>query len=254
MKSFKLSFGVLAAIIASVSGVALAQVSDNPATAASTSTPLTPEEDNAKAANDRGLAANNAGDLATALAAWQEAYNSAPDTANGKIIAMEAAKRLGYVMIEHQDPRRAEAYFAAEAVIGRKLFFQGELSARKVADAVNHWASAAGAMGRSNESAALVFYAREIRARAAAASSSQILNREAEFKADSIEGMHVNIGTFCATSYVEILAKHVTCEDEAGARTEAVTLESRQIKADAPPPMTKAERDAKAKDKGGDDE
>jgi hypothetical protein len=266
-------FGILAAVAASLGSVAIAQVAQTPeplaspptvetATTTSPSTaptaPATPAVEtaaNEAAANEaytRGNTANSAGDAAAAIAAWKQAYQLAPRTGAGVQIAMNSAKRLGFAMIDAQDLRSAEAYFAAEAVLTRRLYFLGEASARRLSEAVMHWASGAGAMGRSNESAALVFYAQEIRARAQAASSSQILKRDAEFKADSVEAVRVNVGGLCVTSYIEILASLVSCQDEAGARSEAVSMQSRQIIADAPPPPTKAERAAaEAKNKKG---
>jgi len=106
---------------------------------------------------------------------------------------------------------------------------------------------------RSNDSAALVFYAREINARERAALSSQVLNRDADFAADKIEGVRVDTGSFCATSYIPLLAKKVSCEDERAAKSEALSLQARQIKADAPKPMSKEEREKKDKEKGGEE-
>lgn len=259
-------FGIVAALTASLGSVAIAQVAATPVPAAITApppvqtAPSTPSETTAPATDEaaaneayaRGNAANAAGDAATAVAAWKQAYRLAPRSGAGLQVAMNSAKRLGFAMIDSQDLRSAEAYFAAEAVISRRLYFLGETSARRLSEAVMHWASGAGAMGRSNESAALVFYAQEIRARAQAASSSQILKRDAEFKSDSVEAVRVNVGGLCVTSHIEMLASLVSCQDEAGARTEAVSMQSRQIIADAPPPPTKAERDAaEAKNKKG---
>ncbi|KAF0117091.1 MAG: hypothetical protein FD163_65 [Hyphomonadaceae bacterium] len=255
----------MAALAASLGSVAIAQVAAPTAPATEVSpapvqpapaTPTTGPAD-AVAANEayaRGNAANTAGDAAAAITAWKQAYQLAPRSGAGLQVAMNSAKRLGFAMIDAQDLRSAEAYFAAEAIISRRLYFLGETSARRLSEAVTHWASGAGAMGRSNESAALVFYAQEIRARAQAAASSQILKRDAEFKADSVEAVRVNVGGLCVTSHVEMLASLVSCQDEAGARTEAVSMQSRQIIADAPPPPTKAERDAAdAKKKKGDE-
>jgi len=210
-----------------------------------------------KAANDlvlqKAKASKEAGDLVGASKLWQNVYeNSATDT-DGMKQSLEAAKNLGFYSLETQDVRRAEAYFAAESVLARKLYFSGSVNSKPLTEGIKHWASAAGLMMRSNDSAALVFYAREINARERAALSSQVLNRDADFAADKIEGVRVDTGSFCATSYIPLLAKKVSCEDERAAKSEALSLQARQIKADAPKPMSKEEREKKDKEKGGEE-
>ncbi len=211
-----------------------------------------------KSANDlvlqKAKAAKDTGDMSGASKLWQEVYENSANDADGMKQALESAKNLGFYSLENQDVRRAEAYFAAESIIARKLFFSGVINAKPLTEGVKHWASAAGLMMRSNDSAALVFYAREINARERATLSSQVLNREADFAADKIEGIKVDSGVFCAVSYIPLLAKKVSCDDERAAKTEALSLQARQIKADAPKPMSKEEREAKNKDKGGDQE
>jgi len=210
-----------------------------------------------KAANDlvlqKAKASKEAGDLVGASKLWQNVYeNSATDT-DGMKQSLEAAKNLGFYSLETQDVRRAEAYFAAESVLARKLYFSGSVNSKPLTEGIKHWASAAGLMMRSNDSAALVFYAREINARERAALSSQVLNRDGDFAADKIEGVRVDTGSFCATSYIPLLAKKVSCEDERAAKSEALSLQARQIKADAPKPMSKEEREKKDKEKGGEE-
>lgn len=235
-----LSFGTCALLGASI---ALAQ----------TPPPLPPapivENNEAKTAFAEALLAKQAMDMPKAVKLYQTAYEKAQNTNDGGKIAIDAAKALGYYYLENQDLKRAESHFAAEAVIARKLYFQGAINAKPFTDAVKHWASASGLMMRSNESAALVFYAREIMARERAALSSQILNREAIFAADSIEGLKINVGSFCAIDYVPYLKTHASCNEEISAKTEALSLQARQIKADAPKPLTKEEREAKEKKK-----
>lgn len=248
--------GALCAISASLSSVAIAQIAgeaaQNEVAATPTKAPPTAEEISARAILVEGTASNAAGNLPAAVASWSRAYTSAPQTDGGIRIAMEAAKRLGFAAIENRNTRQAESYWAAEAVLARKLYFSGAINARGFAESIGHWASGAGAMGRSNESSALIFYAAEVKARAQAAQSSQIMNREANFTADKVESIRVNVGDLCVTEVIEILKTHVTCEDEQAAKSEAMSLQARQITADAPPPPTKAEREAKAaKDKKG---
>lgn len=207
-----------------------------------------------KASNDKALleakGLKEAGNMAGAVKIWQGVFENSASDNDGLKQSIEAAKNLGYYYLENQDLRRAEAYFAAESILSRRLYFMGGINAKPFTDAIKHWASAAGLMMRSNESAALVFYAREVGARERAALSSQVLNREAAFAADKIEGVKVNAGVFCATSYVPALAKKVSCEEEISTKTEALSLQARQIKADAPKPMSKEEREAKSKEKG----
>ena len=191
-----------------------------------------------------GSAANANGNIAEAVASWSKAYSLAPATDGGRKIAREAAKRLGFAAVENRNARMAESYWAAEAILARKLYFAGVINARAFSESLGHWASGAGSMGRSAESSAFVFYAAEVRARAQAAQSAQILNRESNFKADKVENIRVDAGGLCVTGNIDILKTHVSCDDERSMRSDAVSLQTRQITADAPPPPTKAEREA----------
>ncbi len=202
------------------------------------------DEGAARAVLAEGSSANANGNLVAAIAAWSKAYSMAPATPEGRKIAREAAKRLGFAAVENRNARMAESYWAAEAILARKLYFAGAINARAFSESLSHWASGAGAMGRSAESSAFVFYAAEVRARAQAAQSSQILNRESSFKADKVESIRVDAGGLCVTDNIEILKAHVSCDDERSMRSDAVSLQTRQITADAPPPPTKAEREA----------
>jgi hypothetical protein len=195
-----------------------------------------------KGGNDASLAGN--GDEAVKL--WRTAITLAPAGDTGDLVAMEAAKRLGFAAFERRDPRSAEAFFAGEAIIARRLYFADKITARAFADAVSRWASATGAMGRSGDSAALVFYAQEIRARAQAAASAEVLNRDANNPADDVGTVKIANSSVCIVGREPLLKDRVSCDDEAGARGEALSLQSRQIKASAPPPPTKEEREAKA--------
>ena len=208
----------------------------------------------ARAAFQEGITANSAGSLRTAEAAFRQAIVLAPAGEVGDPVAMEASKRLGFLAFENRDPRTAETFFGAEAVLARRLYFSSKISARGFADAVGRFASATGAMGRSGDSAALVFYAQEIKARAQAEQSAQLLNRDANNAADSVSGVRVASSGLCVVGRDPILKDRVSCDDEAGARGEALAMQARQIRASAPPPPTKEEREAKAakaKAKGG---
>ena len=185
---------------------------------------------------------NADGNIPQAVALWKEIYISADKSPEQQKLAMDSAKYLGFNAVENRDVRSAEAYFAAESIIARRLFVTGQLSARTFSSSVSHWATGAGAMGRSSESAALVFFAREVKARAQAMESQKVLNREANFSADSIEGIRVSSSSVCVINNVEILAKQITCTDEANAIGEAMSLQARQIKADAPPPEKKDDK------------
>lgn len=221
-----------------------------PAPVAAAAAPVAPEpavsDAPAKAALKAGSDASAAGDIPGAVAAWRQAVELAPPGEAGERIVADAARRLGFAAYELRNPRGAEPFFAAEAVLMRRMYFSGRASARAFSDAVGRWASATGLMGRSNESAALVFYAQEIKARAQAAASAEALNRDAESPADQIGPVRVNVGEFCATGREPLLKDRVSCEDEAGARSEALSLQARQIRASAPPPPSKEEREAKA--------
>lgn len=211
--------------------------------------PVTDEA--ARASLKAGTEANTAGDLRQAEQAFRAALTLAPPGEAGDAIALEATKRLGFLAFEKRDPRSAETFFGAEAVLARRLYFSGKISPRAFADSVQRFASATGSMGRSGESAALSFYAQEIKSRAQAEVSSQILNRDTNDPADSVGNVRVAASGLCVVGRDPILKDRVSCEDEEGARGEALALQARQIKASAPPPPTKAEREAKeAKNKG----
>lgn len=182
------------------------------------------------------------GNAAQAVVLWKEIYISADRSPEQQKLAMNAAKYLGSNAFENRDVRSAEAYFAAESIIARRLFITGQISARTFSTSVSHWAAGAGAMGRSTESAALVFFAREIKARAQAMESQKVLNREASFSADTVEGIRVSANSVCVINNIEILSKQISCSDEASAIGEAISLQARQIKADAPPPVKKDEK------------
>jgi hypothetical protein len=229
------------------------QASPAPSAAPTAPAPVITDEA-ARAAFKTGLEANTAGNLSAAEAAFRQAITLAPAGETGDSVAMDAAKRLGFLAFERRDPRGAETFFGAEAVLARRLYFSNKISARGFADAVGRFASATGAMGRSGDSAALVFYAQEIKARAQAEASAQALNRDANNAADSISGVRVASTGLCVVGRDPILKDRVSCDDEAGARGEALSMQARQIRASAPPPPSKEEREAKAakaKGKGG---
>lgn len=208
----------------------------------------------ARAALRAGLESNTAGNLRAADAAFRQAIVLAPPGEAGDVISMEAAKRLGFLAFENRDPRTAETFFGAEAVLARRLYFSAKISPRGFADAVSRFASATGAMGRSGDSAALVFYAQEIKSRAQAEASAQLLNRDANNAADAVSGVRVAASGLCVVGRDPVLRDRVSCDDEAGARGEALSMQARQIRASAPPPPTKEEKEAKAakaKAKGG---
>ncbi len=241
-------FYVIASAIASIGTIAIAQTSEvqKPAVSAQTIA--------AKETLTKANEINNNGNIIEAAKLFSSAYTSSGDDFDGLKISMEAAKKLGFISLEQQNIRSAEAYFAAESLIARRLYFQGQLSARAFSDSIGRWASGSGAMGRSIESAALVFYGKEIKARDRANASSAIMKRDPNFDADSIESVKINGGTLCVINSVAILKTKITCEDEAAARTEALSLQTRQILADAPPPPTKEQREqaeAKKKAKAG---
>ena len=215
---------------------------------------VAPNDEAARAAFRAGLESNAAGNLRAADAAFRQAIILAPAGEIGDAVSMEASKRLGFLAFENRDPRTAETFFGAEAVLARRLYFTAKISPRGFADAVGRFASATGAMGRSGDSAALVFYAQEIKARAQAEQSAQLLNRDSNNAADTISGVRVATSGLCVVGRDPILRDRVSCDDEAGARGEALSLQARQIRASAPPPPSKAEREAKAakaKAKGG---
>lgn len=217
--------------------------------------PAAATDEAARAAFKIGLEANAAGNLRAADLAFRQAIVLAPPGETGDAVSMEAAKRLGFLGFENRDPRTAETFFGAEAVLARRLYFSGRISPRGFADAVGRFASATGAMGRSGDSAALVFYSQEIKSRAQAEQSAQLLNRDANNAADAVSGVRVATSGLCVVGREPILKDRVSCDDEAGARGEALSLQARQIRASAPPPPTKEERaakEAKAKAKGGD--
>ncbi len=208
----------------------------------------------ARAAFKAGVDANSAGNLRDAETNFRQAIVLAPAGETGDAVSMDAAKRLGFLAFENRNPRAAETFFGAEAVLARRLYFSGKISPRGFADAVGRFASATGSMGRSGDSAALVFYAQEIKSRAQAEQSAQLLNRDANNAADGISGVRVASSGLCVVGRDPILKDRVSCDDEAGARGEALSMQARQIRASAPPPPSKEEREAKAakaKAKGG---
>ncbi len=241
----KLFAGVLGSLVLTVSFAAFAQVNPTPPVAVTDNFDL----EGAKTDLAAAKSANTNGEVKTAIGLFQSAYEKSPVNNDGRKIAMESAKRLGFLYLEGQDFRRAEASFAAEAIIGRKLYFEGSINSKPFIEAVRHWATAAGLMTRSDESAALVFYANEIGARERAAQAAQIQNREAIFASDEVEGVRVNVGNYCATEYLPFLKSQVECKDELSAKSEAIGLQLKQIKADAPPEPSKAEKEAKEKAK-----
>jgi hypothetical protein len=198
---------------------------------------------------DAGVSAYQAGQAGQAQTLLGEAYSEAPVGSEGDRVAMEAARRLGFIAIEARDPRGAEAAFAAETLLGRRLLVHSGLPVQRYTQAINRWAAASGAMGRASESAALGFYARELRRRQEAAVSSEILRREAVFDADTKSINEVSVGDHCVTGRDPLLSRRVNCAEEMNTRREAIELQARQIVADAPPPPTKAEREARAKER-----
>ena len=223
-----------------------------PAPEASVKDAAAPATDEAaRAALKQGVAASAAGDLTQAELSYRSAMSLAPAGEPGDGVALEAAKRLGFLAFERRDPRSAETFFGAEAVLARRLYFSGKITPRAFADSVQRFASATGSMGRSGESAALSFYAQEIKSRAQAEASSQVLNRDTNDPSDAVGNIRVAASGLCVVGRDPILKDRVSCDDEAGARSEALGLQARQIKASAPPPPTKEEREAKeAKKKG----
>lgn len=178
--------------------------------------------------------ARTAGNDALAVEKWREVLQVAPPGPQGDMDAMEASRMLGYAALEQRDPRSAETYFAAEAILARRLFMSGLLSARRLTDAVGRWAGAAGAMGRSTESDALVRYGWVIRDRTQAAASESILNREASTEQSGSTDVRVESNSgVCVTEREPLLRTRITCEDEAGAMTEAMSLRASQLRAPA---------------------
>ena len=94
----------------------------------------------ARGAFQAGLASNTAGDLRGAEAAFRQAIVLAPAGEVGDSVSMEAAKRLGFLAFENRDPRTAETFFGAEAVLARRLYFSAKISPRGFADAVGRFA------------------------------------------------------------------------------------------------------------------
>ncbi|GIU67473.1 hypothetical protein [Candidatus Phycosocius spiralis] len=205
----------------------------------------------ARAALKQGVEANAAGDLTKAEQSFRSAMTLAPAGEAGDRVALDASKRLGFLALDRRDLRAAETFFGAEAILARRLYFSGKITPRAFADSVQRFASVTGSMGRSGESAALSFYAQEIKSRAQAEASSQVLNRDTNDPADAVGNVRVAASGLCVVGRDKILKDRLSCEDEAGARSEALALQARQIKASAPPPLTKEEREAKeAKKKG----
>jgi hypothetical protein len=195
-----------------------------------TAAALTSAREALKAGND----ASTAGNTAAAVTAWRQVVSTAPQGAEGDREAMEAARRLGFASLEARDARGAETWFAAEAILARRLFIAGLGSHRRLFDAVGRWASATGAMGRSTESDALVNYARFIRDRTQASASTSVLRREASDEDTGVGDIRVNSSSaVCAVGREPLLASRVSCEDEAGALTEALSLRANQLRAPA---------------------
>ncbi len=274
MKQLTATLFILAGAIASLGSLGLAQSTRQSATSLKpASNPIVPQspplapppvpegsakeptapitDEAARAALKQGVAASATGDLTQAELSYRSAMSLAPAGEPGDGVAREAAKRLGFLAFERRDPRSAETFFGAEAVLARRLYFAGRITPRAFADSVQRFASATGSMGRSGESAALSFYAQEIKSRAQAEASSQVLNRDTNDPADAVGNIRVAASGLCVVGRDPILKDRVSCDDEAGARSEALALQARQIKASAPPPPTKEEREAKeAKKKG----
>lgn len=203
---------------------------------AGTGTPASgPSPDAAsKAELATAAAASAAGDVAAATAGWRRVITLAPAGAVGDRDAMEASRRLGFAALEARDLRAGETWFAAEAILARRLFIAGQLPPRRLVDAVGRWASATGAMGRSTESDALVRYSWVIRDRTQAAASTTILKREASDEESGNTDVRVNANpAVCAVGREPLLAGRVSCQDEAGALTEALSLRASQLRAPA---------------------
>lgn len=187
-----------------------------------------------KAALAAAREARTAGNDGLAVEKWREVLQVAPAGPQGDLDAMEASRMLGYAALEQRDPRSAETFFAAEAILARRLFMSGMLSARRLTDAVGRWAGAAGAMGRSTESDALVRYGWVIRDRTQAAASETVLNREASTEQSGTADVRVeSTSGVCVTEREPLLRTRITCEDEAGALTEAMSLRASQLRAPA---------------------
>lgn len=197
--------------------------------------PVIAQDDTAsKAALAEARTARMNGDDALAVEKWREVLRVAPLGPQGDMDAMEASRMLGYAALEQRDPRSAETYFAAEAILARRLFLSELISARRLTDAVGRWAGAAGAMGRSTESDALVRYGWVIRDRTQAAASESILNREASTEQSGSADVRVeSTSGVCVTEREPLLQVRITCEDEAGAMTEAMSLRASQLRAPA---------------------
>lgn len=188
----------------------------------------------AREAQKAGSDASTAGNLAAATTAWRRVVAVAPQGPDGDREAMEAARRLGFASLESRDARGAETWFAAESILARRLLLAGMGSHRRLVDAVGRWASATGAMGRSTESDALVNYARVIRDRTQAAASMTVLRREASDEDSGNADVRVNSNSaVCAVGREPLLTPRVSCQDEAGALTEALSLRASQLRAPA---------------------
>lgn len=205
-----------------------------PAAPAAPPAAISMDDTASKAALAVAREARTAGNDALAIEKWREVLQVAPPGPQGDMDAMEASRMLGYSALEQRDPRSAETYFAAEAILARRLFMNGLLSARRLTDAVGRWAGAAGAMGRSTESDALVRYGWVIRDRTQAAASESILNREASTEQSGSTDVRVESNSgVCVTEREPLLRTRITCEDEAGAMTEAMSLRASQLRAPA---------------------
>jgi hypothetical protein len=206
--------------------------------------PPSPELLAARAAIEAGRAAVAEGRVADAAARFRAAL-LAPPGADGDLVAAEAARRLGFLAIEAQNPRDAEKFYRAEALLSRRLFVEGRLSANRFAESLNRLASALGIQGRSQESAQMIGYGVELRDRARAAESMAALRRPVEEQAVEIGFRLPPAPATCLVASDPALAARMTCAEDQALRNEALLSDSRRIKANAPPPETAQEKQAR---------
>lgn len=206
--------------------------------------PASPELLAARAAIEAGRAATAEGRTADAAARFRAAL-AAPEGLDGDSVAAEAARRLGFLAIEAQNPREAEKYYRAEAILSRRLFVQGRLSANRFAESLNRLASALGIQGRSQESAQMIGYGVELRDRARAAESMAALRRPVEEQAIEIGFRLPAAPAACLVASDPALAARMTCAEDQALRNEALLSDTRRIKANAPPPETAEEKQAR---------
>jgi hypothetical protein len=181
-------------------------------------------------------AASTNGDTAEASKLWRSVLSSAPLGRDGDLLVAEATRRLGFLAFEARDPRSAELWLRGEATLSRRLYRQGALPARRYAEAINRLASAVGANGRSEESAALLILAQDIKSRAQAAVSAAVMGREGVDLAAQQAVRVTASEASCATDDEPNLARRMTCEEEAQVSNDALIAMSQRVKADAPPP------------------